>query len=296
VELGGKMKQTLLTTIVSLVTISLSACAPGQMLGSTLTPTPTITPTSTATATFTPTPDPTITPTITSTNTPIPTVSKTRINLSPELYLDEHSSPDNLGEHISLPYSYFYDKKTWGYIYHYGNEEWTIAKANKCVLSSNDPRCDSMIDSRRGTTYLQLWKDGSLVYSRNINELAWPHAFYRYGDHWILWFGMDGIYLNQSEGWIVQDGIILNDLYNYDIAFSLFLLNDKPLFFFQRGDQFGISYDNEEVLLPYPNISYSVVCCDGGGSANPRASSTKVGFYVQRGDKDYQYIEIGLRE
>lgn len=265
--------------------------------------TPVVSPTSTAidsptlspTATFTYTPKSTNTPIVTPTSTPIPTVSTTRINLSSELYLDENSSPDNLGKPNHPDYSYFhYDKDlVWGYIYHFENEEWVIAEAWTCIFPSNDVNCDSPVEGKLLAHYVQLWKDGEIIYSLNVNHSDQPHTFLRYDDHWIFSFGTDWY----NQGWIVQDGIILNDLYDYDTTFSLFLLNDKPFFFFQRGDQFGISFHGEEILLPYSNISYGAVCCEGGGAGrlNPRASDTKVGFYVKRGDANPQYVEIGLR-
>jgi hypothetical protein len=73
------------TIIVCLLAVSLllSGCGPGQLLGPTLTPTPTptLTPTPTSTptqtATPTPTPTPTSTPTQTPTSTPTPTPTST---------------------------------------------------------------------------------------------------------------------------------------------------------------------------------------------------------------------------
>lgn len=245
------------------------------------------------TATFTSTPEPTLTPSITPTNIPIPTISKTRINLSSELYVDENSSLDNLGEINHPNYSYFRND-VWGYVYNFEDEEWVITQPETCIFPSSDFNCDSHVEDTLRAYYVQLWKDRELIYSLPVNFGVQPHTFLRYEDHWIFSFGNDW----DNKGWIVQDGIILNDLYDYDTAFSLFLLDDKPFFFFQRGDQFGISFDNEEILLPYPNISFGPICCDNGGAGhwNPRASNTKVGFYVKRGEAEYQYIEIGLRE
>ena len=131
-----------------------------------------------------------------------------------------------------------------------------------------------------------------------VNLLDEPHTFLRYQDHWIFSFGDDF----DKEIRIVQDGVILNDLRDYDSAFSLFLLDNKPFFFFRRGDQFGVSFDDEEILLPYPNVSYDVICCENGGrgALNRRATNRAVGFWVWWGDSEYQYdeyryVEIGLR-
>jgi len=239
------------------------------------------------------------TATIISTNTPIPTSSKTRINLSEELYLDENSSPENLkGEPFSQNYVNFSniagdkgDGK--GFIYQYDNEEWVAALTWTRLFPFDDggPRPN---EGELRQHYVQVWKDGKMLYSYPIEGICCePKRLVRYDDHWIFWFMDDW----HNQGWIVRDGILLNDLYGYDNAFSVFLLNGKPIFFFRRVDQYGISFNGQEILLPYPNISYGPVCCESGGNLrwNPRATDSVVGFYVERGNSDYQYIEIGLR-
>src|SRR5688572_2368132 len=72
-------------------------------------------------ATFTFTPEPTMIPK----NTPTPTISKTKIDLSSELYIDENSSPDNLqGEQYQQEYDYFSNLHGNGTIYQFSDEEW----------------------------------------------------------------------------------------------------------------------------------------------------------------------------
>jgi hypothetical protein len=254
----------------------------------------TITPsTKLPTATFTFVPEPTHTPTITPINTPIPTISKTKVNLSPELYLDENSSLDNLQGEPNYPdYSYFTNGYGGGFIYHFGNEEWVVARTWTRILPFNDVDAVPYIEGELRQHYVQVWRDEKLLYSFPAPDISTlPYTLLRYDDHWIFWF-MDH---NTNLGRIVQDGILLNDLHGYANAFSLFLLDGKPFFFFQRGDQFGVSFNNQEILLPYSNISYDLVCCDNGGRRNPRGTNIMVGFYTQRKNSEYQYIEIGLR-
>ena len=241
---------------------------------------------------------PTYTPTLTPTNIPVPTISKTKIELSPELYLDENSSPDNL---LGEPYHLIHDDfsnliesegKGWGSVYNFGNEEWVVALTWTRIFPFDDNLHPNEGELRQH--YVQVWRDGKMLYSFPVDGIGYEaKSLLRYDDHWIFWF-MD---LNTNLGQVVQDGISLNDLHEYDSAFSLFLLDGKPFFFFQRGDRYGVSFNNQEVLLPYPNVSYGRVCCEGGGkgSWNPRGTDIMIGFYVQREDNKYQYIEIGLR-
>lgn len=256
------------------------------------TETTTASPTTTASATFTPTPKPTSTPTITPTNTPIPTISKTRINLSSELYLDENSSPENL-EALKYPRSNFYNDLSTGFVYHFEKEEWVVGHPWTRVIPLIDVDTTRPVQGELRQYYVQLWKNGKLIYSHPVEYIDYPHRFLRYEDHWIFSFG--NIYYNQM--WIAQDGVLLNDLYDYDTAFSPFVLDGKPFFFFQRGAEIGISFHNEEIALPYSSIAFGAICCEGGGIGhlNPRASDNKIGFYVQWGDSDYHYVEIGLR-
>lgn len=279
----------LLCTIVSTIISSCSSNTPVVSPIVTTIASPTGLPSATATFTFAPKPN--HTPTFTLTNTPISTISTTRINLSSELYLDENSSPDNLGELNSPDRSNFYNDMGTGFIYHFKNEEWVIAQPMTRVIPLKNIDTTRHVEGELCQHYAQIWKDGKMIYSVPVGPGPQLHRFLRYEDHWIFSFGED--WNNQMQ--IVQDGILLNDLYDYDTAFSLFLLDGKPFFFFQRGDQIGISFHSEEIVLPYSSISYEMVCCEGGGSRNPRASDTKVGFYAKRGDSDHQYVEIGLR-
>ena len=255
----------------------------------TLHPTPTQTPEPTSTLTPTNKPTSTFAPIVS------PTISKTRINISPNLYLDENSSPDNiLGE---INYHNYYDISpeiyegnfTRASVYQIGEEEWiAVAAMTRIYPFDEDPHPN---DYQLQQHYIQVWNDHDLKFTSPIDYGYIPKRFFRYDDHWIFWYGYDWA----GPGRIVQDGILLNDLYDYDDAFSLFLLDGKPLFFFQRNDQYGISYNNQEVLLPYENIVQHPICCGPGKNRNPRGTNLMVGFYTQMEDSSYQYVEIGLK-
>lgn len=274
--------------VISLVFIFwLSGCSPEIYFPSTITPTPT----KTSTPTQTPTITPTITPTATSTPTITSTISETRINLSPELYLDENSSPDNIQGEINYLDYYNFSKGGMGQVYQIGDEEWVVAETWTSIYPFDEELHPN--EGKLTQVYVQVWKDGQLFYSLPVDGIGHdPIRLFRYEDHWIFSFGLS---VWSPRGGIVQDGVLLNALYGYDEAFGLHILDGKPFFFFQRGDQFGVSFNNQEILLPYSNIVYIMVCCGPGINRNPRGTNIMVGFYTQREDSSYQYIEIGLR-
>lgn len=97
------MKRTSLLFATIIFSLLVASCAPGQLLGPTITPSPTNTPTplptSTPTATFTPTSTPTATPT--STVTPSPTPDIRVIDINPEdLLLKRDDLPAEAGYYL----------------------------------------------------------------------------------------------------------------------------------------------------------------------------------------------------
>ena len=97
-----------LFSLVLLITLAVSGCGPGQLLGPTITPsptatlTPTLTPTPTSTPTLTPTATPTSTPTLTPTPTftPTPTLSPTATGIPLPAGWNDY---DTEGFSIALP-------------------------------------------------------------------------------------------------------------------------------------------------------------------------------------------------
>jgi hypothetical protein len=244
---------------------------------------------------YTPTVTPTGTPTSTPVNTPTAMVSKTRINISPELYLDENSSRDNLRGKLYFPDQYRFshvpkDEGTgYGTVYHLGDEEWVVALTWTRLFPFDGNLSSNEIELRQH--YIQIWKDKFIIHWFPVEDISYKEeSLVSYDGHWAFWFTN----LDTNQGHIIQDGVLLNDLHGYNHAFGLFLMGGKPFFFFQRGDQIGISFNNKEILLPYSHIIYHQVCCESTGNNNPRATDIMVGFSAQTKD-GYKYIEIGLR-
>ena len=154
----------LLLLVLAIVGVILSSCSSNN---SVVSPThiaialPTMLPNAVTTSLL----EPTSVATSTSTNTLIPTIDKTRINLSSKLYLDENSSPDNLGELNYPDYDYFSNDLGHGYIYHFENEEWVIAQPETRIVPLKDIDTTRHVEGELSQHYIQLWKDQQLVYS-----------------------------------------------------------------------------------------------------------------------------------
>lgn len=236
------------------------------------------------------------------TQPPVPEPTKTpdrlagtRVVISPELYLDEASSPDNMKGDLQVDTAEHYSNRS-GYvhIYQFGPEQWVTALTwtRAVPIETLEDPAPSEVELRQH--YLQVWADRELLYAYPVDGISMqPKKLLRYDEHWIFWFMNDW----SVQGGVVKDGTLLNDLHDYDSAFSLFLLDGRPFFFFRRGDSVGVSFDGREIILPYATVRYGPVCCEGGGPGkyNPRATDTMVGFYTVEGDSDYKYVEIGLR-
>jgi hypothetical protein len=53
------------------------------------------------------------------------------------------------------------------------------------------------------------------------------------GEHWLL----------EVDGFLIQDGEVLNERLGYEDIFGWQLLNEKPFYYFRKGPRVGISYD-----------------------------------------------------
>ena len=135
-----------------------------------------------------------------------------------------------------------------------------------------------------------VMKDGELLWVRysgahvrveNIHEeilfdfstwygVSIPLKFFRgWENHWVLGVG----------NFIIQDGEILNEKYGYEEVFGWRIVNDKPLYFFRKGNRLGISYDGEVLPLYYHDIPQVVFGLRGNGSVT---WGNYVRFYGQR--------------
>jgi hypothetical protein len=115
-------------------------------------------------------------------------------------------------------------------------------------------------------------RDYDLLYSFNtyfgthipVKEyLAWDN-------HWIL-----GV-----SSFIIQDGKTLNETMGFEEVFNLYLMNNKPFFFFRKGPRAGISYDGQFLSSYYHEIVHGYCC--GLALNNPMVRGNAITFYGNR--------------
>jgi hypothetical protein len=105
---------------------------------------------------------------------------------------------------------------------------------------------------------------------------SWDH-------HWML----------EVDGFLIQDGQILNESLGYEEIFGWQLLNEKPFYYFRKGPRVGISYDGSTLPHYYDEIIH-YRCCEPG-AFNNGGSEDMAWFYGLR-DGTWYYVEIGAFE
>jgi len=93
------------------------------------------------------------------------------------------------------------------------------------------------------------------------------------------------------KGELIQDGDSINKRYGYQETFGSQLLNDNPFYFFMKNGRVGISFDGQETILDYNDVSH-YRCCSYS-VFNPKGFRNMVSFYGKKGDKWY-YVAIGV--
>ena len=113
-------------------------------------------------------------------------------------------------------------------------------------------------------------------------------SLWTYEDHWVL----EILYAEEEvwEGRIFRDGLLLNDILDYQEAFGFQLLAGKPFYFLMRENKLGYSFDEVETGLPYDKI-FHYGCCSSG-YLNPLPAENMVAFFALTGD-DWFYVELG---
>jgi hypothetical protein len=104
--------------------------------------------------------------------------------------------------------------------------------------------------------------------------------FQFWNGHWIL----------QISDFVIQDGSILNEQLGFEAVFNWSLLKDKPLYFFRKGPNVGISYDGQFLPLAYQEVPHGMCC--GLVSNNPSNDGKTVRFFGKKnGIWNYVVIE-----
>lgn len=98
-------------------------------------------------------------------------------------------------------------------------------------------------------------------------------------------------WMMETDGYLVQDGEILNDKLGYEEIFGWRLLNDQPTYFFRKGPKVGISYNSKILPVSYDYVVHYYCCAYG--MMNPRGGQNMMRFYGLR-DGTWVDVEIGF--
>ena len=105
-----------------------------------------------------------------------------------------------------------------------------------------------------------------------------------------LW-SWDGHWLLEVDGFLVQDGEILNKDLGYEEIFGWQLLDGKPFYYFRKGPRVGISYDGEKLPVYYDEVIH-YRCCEAS-IGNNDGNEDMVWFFGER-EGTWYYVEMGV--
>ncbi len=81
---------------------------------------------------------------------------------------------------------------------------------------------------------------------RYIGAIGNVENFQCWQDHWVI----------DLRGFLIQDGQILNQVYDYEEIFGWHLVKGEPFFFFRKGPRFGVRYDDQVLPVYYEDIYF----------------------------------------
>jgi PAS domain-containing protein len=105
-----------------------------------------------------------------------------------------------------------------------------------------------------------------------------------------LW-SWDGHWLLEVDGFLIQDGEVLNEALGYEEIFGWQLLNGKPFYYFRKGPQVGVSYDGDTLPVYYDEVIH-YRCCEAS-MFNNAGNEDMVWFYGLR-EGTWYYVEMGV--
>ena len=106
-------------------------------------------------------------------------------------------------------------------------------------------------------------------------------GFWTYSNHWVL----------EVIDNIIVDGQPVNERNGYDRSYEFHLLNNRPVFFYEKAGKLGLNFDDVEVPLPWQSILH-YGCCSAG-STNPEQIGNVLLFQAQSGEQ-WDYVELAV--
>lgn len=82
------------------------------------------------------------------------------------------------------------------------------------------------------------------------------------------------------SNFVVQDGNILNEKYNFEEVFDWFLIKENPFSFFRKGTRVGFSYDGQFFSTYYHEVIHGYCC--GLMLNNPSLKDDVLRFFGKR--------------
>lgn len=137
---------------------------------------------------------------------------------------------------------------------------------------------------------------GDFSYSAAMDAVfgVWVH-----GEHWymemahVAYETEGNSFKGITQGEIFRSGESLSQLFGYDETFGFQLMAGEPFFIFRKGDEFGLNYAGEEVMLGFDEVAHHYCC--GFSLYNPTHYENMVAFFASRDGKRY-YVEAGVFE
>jgi len=190
----------------------------------------------------------------------------------------------------------FFDAMSFSMKIQYGESELI---AHEKYTAYDEPNSGSL-----ASALVEVILDGQVIYTADAGEgspLTPLQGLWSSNQDWILEYAFIKVTYNEKEnsasseatGHLVQNGILLNEQYNYDEIFGFQLLNEKPFYFFEKNGEIGISYDEKVTMLGFEEIPH-YGCCSAG-ILNPNRSQNMVSFFAEKNNTWY-YCEIGVYE
>lgn len=102
--------------------------------------------------------------------------------------------------------------------------------------------------------------------------------FTSWDNHWIL----------EAGDFIVQDGEVLNEKFDFEEVFEWGLVQGKSIYFFRKGPRIGLSYGDTLISLPYHDIARGMCC--GFAANNPYMREEAISFFGKRNDNWYSVL------
>ena len=131
---------------------------------------------------------------------------------------------------------------------------------------------------------VKVFLDDRMIYQTQTPARAGVSGyigFWTYGNHWVL----------EVIDNIIVDGQPVNERYGYDRSYEFHLLNDRPVFFYEKAGKMGLSFDGVETPLPWQSILH-YGCCSAS-TTNPQQFGNVLLFLAQSGER-WDYVELAV--